>query len=115
LANVKDGIVTVVGKSAAPFLGVGADSAAPGKVTLRIRCANGGEGRCEWIPPGTSRGNVISAIFAIKPGEWQDISVNLPGDAKPGIFRVYVPAQKQSVQIDWIELETAGKPKRWNF
>ena len=40
---------------------------------------------------------------------------NLERLAKRGIFRVYVPAQKQPVEIDWIKLNTAGKTKRWDF
>lgn len=58
---------------------------------------------------------MTSVSFTLKAGEWQHISVNLPADHKIGIFRVYVPAQKQSVEIDWIELKMSGKPKRWDF
>jgi len=34
---------------------------------------------------------------------------------KNGILRVYLPAQRQTVDVDWIELQAAGKPKRWEF
>jgi hypothetical protein len=32
-----------------------------------------------------------------------------------GIVRVYLPAQKQPVEVDWIELKAAGQPRRWDF
>jgi hypothetical protein len=113
--TVKDDIVSVKGTGDSPFLGVGAGDAGPGAVKMRVRCANGGEGKFEWIPPGAPQGDAKSENFTLKAGEWQDISVDLPADAKIGILRVYLPAQKQSVEIDWIELKMAGKSKRWDF
>ena len=32
-----------------------------------------------------------------------------------GILRVYLPAQKQPVEIAWIALKGAEKSKRWEF
>jgi hypothetical protein len=31
------------------------------------------------------------------------------------ILRVYLPAQKQTVEVDRIELNATSKPRRWDF
>ncbi len=109
LALVKDGIVTVTGQGPAPYLGVGAGIAGPAVAKLRVRCANGGGGKIELVTP--------AKVFPIslQPGDWQEITIDLPETGPTGNLRVYLPAQKQPVEIDWIELTAAGKPRRWNF
>lgn len=114
-AIVKDGIVTVTGNGAAPFLGVGAGVKGPAAVNLRARCVNGGAGKIEWIPPGKTQANPESAAFTLKAGDWQTVSVSLPGEGSLGILRVYLPAQKQPVEIDWIELKPSDKSRKWDF
>lgn len=116
-ATVKDGIATITGKSNTPFLGV-----APGKLAagsrLRFRIASsGGEGKVEWLPGGISNSNARpkSTPFALKAGDWAEIAADIPAEAGAGILRLYLPAQDQPVRIDWIELETAGTTRRWDF
>ena len=113
-ARVKDGILTVSGKGDAPFLGVGAGTSGPAVLKLRARSASGGDGRVEWIPPD-KKNDAKSAAFKLQPGDWQEISVSIPAEGPLGILRVYLPAQKQPVEIEWIELKSTGKPKRWKF
>jgi arylsulfatase A-like enzyme len=114
-AKVKDGILTMTGKSDAPFLGVTAGANGPAVVKLRARCANGGDGKIELVNPKASPPTAKSFPFALPAGDWQEVTVNVPAQGPLGILRVYLPAQKQAVEIDWIELKADGKPRRWNF
>jgi arylsulfatase A-like enzyme len=114
-AAVKDGIVTMKGRGDSPFLGVGAGVNGPAVVRLRARCANGGDGKIEWITPGANAAAAKSAPFTLPGGDWQVVTVNVPATGPLGILRVYLPAQKQPVEIDWIELKAADKLRRWNF
>jgi hypothetical protein len=41
--------------------------------------------------------------------------VAVPAAGPIGILRLYFPAQKQTVEIDWIEAEGKGGKKRWDF
>ncbi len=112
---VKDGIVSMTGQGPAPFLGVSAGITGPALVKLRVRCANGGAGKIELLPPGKTEADAKRVPFTLQAGDWQELNVDLPATGPIGILRVYLPAQKQPVEIDWIELTAAGKPRRWNF
>lgn len=114
-ASVKGGIVTVRGSGSAPFLGVGAGIDGPGTVTFRTRTAAGGEGKIEWIPPGKNPDGANTAAFTIKPGNWQTVTTKVPAEGPLGILRIYLPAQQQPVEVDWVELKGTGKPRRWDF
>jgi arylsulfatase A-like enzyme len=114
-ATVKDGIVTVKGQGDAPFLGVGAGVNGPATVKFRARAVSGGSGKVEWIPSGTAQADAKSAPLTLAAGDWQEVTVNIPAEGPLGILRIHLPAQKQPVEIDWIELKAAGKPKRWEF
>lgn len=114
-ASVKAGVVTLVSNSDAPFLGVGAGVEGPAVVRFRARCAEGGRGKVAWIPPGATESPSNSAEFTLRPGDWQTVAVDVRARGRLGIIRIYVPAQMQPVDIDWIELKGAGKPRRWEF
>ena len=117
-ATVKSGIVTVTGKGPNPFLGVGAGKArGPATIGLRVRSANGGKGKIEWLPSGagTSAAEVKSVPFSLKGGAWEELRVVLASQGPFGIVRIYLPAQDQAVDVDWIELKGAGKLQRWDF
>ena len=114
-AVVKDGIVTVTGKGAAPFLGVGAGVSGPAVVKFRARAASGGPGKIEWLPAATAAADAKSVPFTLAPGDWQEVTVSLPASGPLGILRLYLPAQQQPVDVDWVELTAAGKLKRWEF
>jgi hypothetical protein len=42
------------------------------------------------------------------------LAVQSPADAG-GILRLFIPAQETAVEIDWLELTTSGKTRRWDF
>lgn len=113
--TAKNGIVTVHGKNAQAFLGVGAGVSGPLVAKLRVKCADAAEGKIEWLAPGAAAKDATSVPFAIKAGDWQDISVEVPAKEQIGILRVYLPPQGQTLQIDRIELKNATATKRWEF
>jgi hypothetical protein len=46
--------------------------------------------------------------------DWNEAKVALPVNGS--LLRLYLPAQKAPVELDWVELKpTAGKPQRWEF
>ncbi len=119
-AVVTDGILTVTGNSAEPFLGF-----APGKLNgetklrFRIKC-DGGSGKVAWLPsPTTQPADAPKPVeFTAKAGEWTEITAPIPAPSgQAGIVRLYLPAQASAVAIDWIEIIPggAGKPKRADF
>lgn len=117
-AVVKDGILTMTGQNAAPFLGHGGGkTTGPAVLKLRARCANGGNGKIEWLPSGvaTKTEGMKTVLFTLQAGDWQEVSVDLPTQGPLGIVRVYLPAQKQPVEVDWVQLKTKQTTERWEF
>jgi arylsulfatase A-like enzyme len=115
-ATVREGIVTVRGTGAAPFLGVAVGKEnGPAEVKLRVRGAHGGEGKIEWLSPGAKQGEAQSVRFALRGGGWEDVAVKVPAEGSLGILRLYLPAQDQTVEIDAIDLKAAGQPRHWDF
>ena len=116
-ADVNDGVLTVTGKGDAPFLGLGAGKMSGAtSVKLRIRSKTGGAGKVEWLPTPQAADKARSVPFQIAVGDWQDVAVELPAEGTLGIIRLHLPAQKDPVQLDWIELKPAnGKSQRWEF
>jgi arylsulfatase A-like enzyme len=114
-AVVKDGALVATGKGAAAFLGVGADKAAGAAVVrFRARCAQGGAGKIEWVAPGKAA-PPQSAPCTWAGGDWQEVRVEVPAKGPLGILRIYLPAQPQPVEIQWIELQARNQTKRWDF
>jgi arylsulfatase A-like enzyme len=116
-ATVKDSILTAKGTGPAPFLGIGAGLTGPAKVTFRLRTATGGDGHVDLVPTGTSKtADIVAFAYAAKPGEWQEITVDLPHQGPAAIMRLYLPHATEPIQIDWVELKPTGaKPRRWEF
>jgi hypothetical protein len=116
-ASVKDGVITVTGKGAAPFLGLAAGKMGGATaVKFRVLSATGGAGKVEWLPTPQAADKANSVPFQLAGGEWRELSVELPAVGALGIVRLYLPAEKDAVQIDWIELKPAqGKARRWDF
>jgi hypothetical protein len=114
--TVADGIATVNGNGASPFLGFAAGKiTAPATMKFRIRSESGGAGKVECLPAPTASDQAKSVAFQFAGGDWQEPTVELPADAAHGVVRLYLPAQKEAVQIDWIELKAGGQPRRWDF
>jgi len=113
---VKDGIVTLKGTDSTPFLGVGAGVSGPATVAFRMRGGAGGNGKVEWLQPGTAPKAEHTVPYTLTAGAWQTVTLRLPADGPLGIFRLYLPASRQPVDVDWIELTPdAGTPRRWDF
>ena len=112
-ATLKHGIITVRRAGKAPFLGVGAGVTGPATATFRIRAANGGAGKIEWIPADKKPRSVP---FTLKSGAWEMQTLQIPAKGPLGIFRIYLPAENQPVELDWVELKPAsGTVRRWDF
>ena len=116
-AVVAHGVLTIAGKTGSPFLGFGMGKTnGPAIVRLRVRCASAGAGKFEWLPDNKAA-SAQSVPFQLTGGaDWQDIAVHVPATGPLGIVRVYLPAQTQPVEIDWIEIQAGNtKPRRWKF
>jgi len=114
---VKVGVLTVTGKSKAPFLAFGAGKlSGPAVINFRAHSASGGAGKVEWLPTPKLADQANSVPFGLTGGDWQELSVSLPATGPLGIVRVYLSADKEPVQLDWVELSPAGgKSQRWDF
>ena len=114
-----NGIVTVRGTGKAPFLGFALGRGkGPVAIRVRMRAAQPGPGKLEGVPslpPGDKAARSIP--LEIKGGDWQVVKLDVPDDFPLNILRLYLPAQKQPVEVDWLEVTTkGGKPlRRWSF
>jgi hypothetical protein len=111
--SVKNGVVRLTSRETTPYLGVTAGVSGPAQVTFQIRSPKGGKAKIEWLP---TRDKAQSVPYETQGGDWQTITVDIPAKGPLGIFRIYVPAQSQTVEIDSIELRPVkGKPRGWDF
>jgi hypothetical protein len=69
----------------------------------------------EWLPTPQAADKARSVAFQLTGGDWQEVSVKLPAEGALGIVRLYLPAQQEPVQIDWIELRSAKESRRADF
>ena len=76
-----------------------------------------GEAKIEWMNPGGEKKGEKpqSVAYTLNGGDWQNVSVGIPANGALGILRLYLPAQAEPVEIDWIELQGTGAKKRWEF
>ena len=60
--------------------------------------------------------HLMTITGTLQPGDWQTVRIDIPAKGPLGILRLFLPAQTQPVEIDWIELQ-AGKAKarQWKF
>ena len=93
----------------------------PAQVRMKIRTPKDGVGRLQWRAedqagfPATGQ----RKSFAIKGGDWRELTVPLPVAGKLAHLRLFPPMRKQSIDLDWIEIGPAGaedkEAKRWDF
>lgn len=119
-AEVKGGIVTLTATNMTPFLGVGGGRIdGEAKLRFRMKSPADGEGKVQWLAVGDAdRGTKPpSAFYHVDAGDWTEYQVTVPAKAgESGILRLYLPAVGGPMQVDWIELEVAGKrTRRWDF
>lgn len=117
-AVVNDGVATITGTADTPFLGFAPGKLEPGaQLRFRLKC-DGGSGRIAWLPGPQADPAVAPqpVEFSVKAGAWVEIdaAVPTPGD-RPGILRMFLPAQAAPVELDWIELRSGGQTRRWDF
>lgn len=106
-------VVTPAGKD--PFIAIGTGKQA-GPVAFRAKSKSGGKGRVVWLPAPSATGKAASVEFALKSGEWTDVSAAMPANAQPGILRIHLPAAADEVEVDWIEFSPKkGSSRRWDF
>lgn len=116
-AAVKDGLLSVTGTNAAPFLGFALGKLGqPGKLRFRVRGAVG-EGRLVWMPGvGAPATEVRSTPFTMAGETWHVVAADLPAPmGKTGLMRLYLPAHGRPIAIDWIELVSGDSIRRWDF
>ena len=123
--TTKDGIVTVTvdGQSNEPLLVFRGAMQGPTTLKFRARSTKGGEGRASWFTISTDQkfrqsskeAKPESATFKLTAGDWQEVTVSTPATGTFIAIRLFFPIQQQSVEIDWIESESASEKKRWNF
>lgn len=115
--KVDDGIVAISPTNETPFLGVGPGISGPATIRFRARSIRGGEAKVEWLNPGGEKdgGKAQTASYSLTGGEWQDLSIPISTKGPIGIVRLYLPAQKEVLELDWIEIQGSGAKKRWDF
>ncbi len=119
-ATVSNGILNVTSRSTpgTAFLGYAAGRmSGPARVTLRVRSASGGEGKIDVLPRTAAEpSSVFSTPFKIKPGDWQDVLVDIGYSGSLGTLRLYLPASTSPIEIDEIRIvPTKGNGRSWEF
>ena len=111
-AAVGKGIVTMTSTESGTYLGVGAGVEGPATATIRIRANKGGTAQAAWVPPG---GKEEKIRFEITAGDWSEVTVDVSTSGPVGLFRIYMPAGVESVDIDDVELTGSNQTRRWDF
>ena len=103
-----------------PFLGI-TNLKLAGPVTLRLHAKSvGGAVKIQWRT--ADQKNFVAgqgAEFNLPASaDGAEAGVELPVKGALLHLRIYLPAQKQPVDVNWVELRSAtagGKPQRWDF
>ena len=120
--SVKDGALKIAPAGKQAFLAnAKVPARGPGVLRFRMRSPKTGEGQIQWRAKRQvsfpESGQV--SPFSVEGGSWQEHEVGIA--EKDGIvhLRLFVPQQKQPVEIDWIEISWQGddetKSQRWDF
>lgn len=119
-ASVKNGVLSVTGsgRPGAAFLGHAmGKTTGPVTLKLRVRTSEGGSGKVEWMGNEQVAGTK-SVVFKIPAGNWQELSVEIPGTGLIGTTRIYLPAGSKPLELDWIEIPGKNSKtslQRWDF
>lgn len=113
-AAVNKGILRLTNVGDTSFLGMyTVKHSGPSTAKFRIK-ANAGASHFDWLPGGP-QDQARRVDFTFKGGGWEEITVELPATGPLGVVRLYLPAQEQAVEIDWIELQSGGQRHRSEF
>ncbi|MGQ9562444.1 MAG: sulfatase [Thermogutta sp.] len=115
-ASVESGVLKLRAQSETPFLGFSVGKqAGPMRVTFRLQLPRAGEGQIEWIPPDGAQGQSRSVPYTVTETGMTSVTVNVPWEKPIGILRIYLPKGTPTAEVGWIELETAGSKRRFDF
>ena len=121
-ALVKDDILKVTPTGRQSFIASAKIPArGPGVLRFRMRGPKNGKGQIQWRTREQASFPESGQVhpFSAEGGVWQEHEVEV--EEKDGIvhLRLFVPQQKQPVEIDWIEISWQDgdeiKRKRWDF
>lgn len=93
----------------------------PVQARFRMRAKEDGRARLQWRSEGQDLfpKNGQDKSFQYAGGDWQEVSLRLPVEGRLVHLRFFPPKSGQPVEIDWIELESAGEgvegSERWDF
>jgi arylsulfatase A-like enzyme len=93
----------------------------PMEFKLRIRTQGKGTGKIQWRTADQKKfpKSGQSKSFTTKGEGWQELTVPLPVKGELIHLRLFPPAEKKPVEIDWIEITPIGagekKTQRWDF
>jgi hypothetical protein len=112
------GTLTVSGGKKA-FLGI-SSLKRKGPVTVRLRTRSaGGVGQLQWRTSDQetfpTKGQTVDFTL---PGndEWSETAIEMPVVGSLLHLRMYLPAEKSPVEVDWIEIQSPDqRPQRWEF
>jgi arylsulfatase A-like enzyme len=121
-ALVKDDVLKVTPTGRQSFIASAKIPArGPGVLRFRMRGPKNGKGQIQWRTMEQASFPESGQVhpFSAEGGVWQEHEVEV--EEKDGIvhLRLFVPQQKQPVEIDWIEISWQDgdetKRKRWDF
>jgi arylsulfatase A-like enzyme len=115
-----EGAIRVIAEGRLPFLGTArVKLSGPLNLKLTARSTAGGEGRVQWKLKGQENFPETgqSVAYTLPAGKtWQEINIDLPVKGQPQIVRLYLPAQKPSVELRSIQFrDNQGREKAWDF
>jgi arylsulfatase A-like enzyme len=112
VVQVKDSIVLLTDLKVNSFLGFAAGKhGGRSTVKFRLKATEAGESHVDWLSDGPQTKEVKSVPFNYKGRDWEEVTVELPAEDKLGIVRIYLPLQKQPLEIDWIEIRSESPPQ----
>ncbi|MCX7817857.1 MAG: sulfatase [Kiritimatiellae bacterium] len=119
-AVVTSGVLRVTATGPEPFLGTGrVQINGPLRMALTIRAPAGGTAHVRWILTEQSRfpaqGQCVS--FDVPAGEdWREVQVDVPVEGRARILRLYLPADREPIELRRIEFRgAAGARRAWEF
>jgi len=115
-AKIEAGLLKLQAQTATPFLGFGVGKqSGPVQVIFRLRVSQPGQGKIEWIPPGMAQSDAQSVPYTVTGTEMTTVTVQVPWEKPVGILRIYLPSGTPTAELDWIELQTPGGKRRFDF
>ena len=120
MATLTDGALRIESNGRAPFLSTTqVRIAGPLTLTLRLRSRAGGAGKVQWKTAEQEAfpesGQAVDFTVSAS-SEWQDIKVKLHIDSRPGILRLYLPAQQAPLEVQAIQFSNdRAEMKAWAF